>query len=110
MYNRFTRRYKSNYFINRKKKYNNYILNSDDWKYKKKQIFELKGAKCERCGEIHNLTVHHGNYFSLFHEKLEDLYILCKKCHEDYHKIISSKETTNKLTEIFINSKEYLKS
>lgn len=39
------------------------------------------GEQCERCGSKALLQVHHKNYASLFNESLDDLEVLCAKCH-----------------------------
>lgn len=40
--------------------------------------YDLAGGKCEKCGNEENLCIHHNNGYS---NNVEDLYILCRKCH-----------------------------
>ena len=41
----------------------------------------LDGERCELCGSTLSLQVHHKTYENLFHENLDDLQVLCVKCH-----------------------------
>lgn len=45
-------------------------------------VYELANCKCEICGESKSdlLLIHHNNGYS---NDLEDLYLLCKKCHSN---------------------------
>ena len=75
-------------------KYRNY-LNSPQWQAKKQQLLERSRKKagsdnifgvCERCGYKPwkpNLQVHHLTYERIYEEKLEDLILLCPKCHKE---------------------------
>lgn len=51
--------------------------------YKKNQH-----KKCQLCGSIENLNVHHSNYRILGEEifKMQELTVLCDKCHNKFHK------------------------
>ena len=44
--------------------------------------YDLAGGKCEMCGSYYDLLIHHGNGYS---NDIDDLYILCKKCHGTAH-------------------------
>ena len=74
------------------KKYRAYLL-SDAWKKKKQAVFErarktagtdnLHGV-CEKCGYKPYkpcLQVHHKTYAHIYNEPLEDLELLCPRCH-----------------------------
>lgn len=67
-----------------KAKYKQY-LKSKKWAEKKFELFSLRGEKCERCQSEIDLQVHHKNYRTIFNEDLEDLEILCSKCHKAEH-------------------------
>ncbi len=41
--------------------------------------------ECEKCGFKHELNVHHKHYKTYGNEKMEDLKVLCKRCHNDFH-------------------------
>lgn len=84
--------------------YRRYLF-SKKWKQKRQQVFERakKNANtdnqfgvCERCGYKPYkpcLQVHHLTYANLFNEPLEDLILLCPKCHKEETK--RQKETIN---------------
>lgn len=71
--------------------YRDYIC-SKKWKRKRRAAIKYYGAKCDVCGRAGPLYVHHLNYKTLGHERMEDLQVLCLFCHEDQHpdKAISS--------------------
>ena len=58
---------------------------SDAWKKKRKRILNRDKA-CILCKGTTNLQVHHLTYKRFGKEKLSDLVVLCKKCHEKTHK------------------------
>lgn len=60
-------------------------LKSSKWKEKRKEALDFYGRKCSECSVKSNLQVHHLTYDNLFNERIEDLRILCKKCHEAVH-------------------------
>ncbi len=69
-------------------KYKDY-LQSDEWQEVRKRVFLERGRRCERCGkDLENkiADVHHKTYENLFNEKLEDLEVLCRPCHQEEHK------------------------
>jgi len=40
---------------------------------------------CENCKRRPSVAVHHTTYERKFHEKLEDLLVVCERCHEYFH-------------------------
>lgn len=65
-------------------KYEDY-LTSEEWNQKKEIIKQIKGEYCNNCRSKKNLTVHHRTYIRVCNEKLADLIIVCKKCHDEIH-------------------------
>ena len=65
-------------------KYKKY-LKSEKWNKIKTRIHKLRGGKCERCNSKHQLQVHHKHYKNVFKEKMQDLELLCRKCHRSEH-------------------------
>lgn len=61
-------------------------LKSAQWKEKRKMALAIYGGSCGMCGSRHDLEVHHRHYKNIFHERIEDLMILCEPCHKLYHK------------------------
>lgn len=95
-------------------KYIEYINRSSEWKLKREETFKLKGKKCQRCFSKKRLHVHHGTYSRLYNEDIvNDLYILCNNCHEEYH--VKTLSITVFSTIAFINKqffqeKKYVKN
>lgn len=46
------------------------------------RIIELKGSKCEHCGDTENLDVHHTRYD---HQTIDTMLVLCRSCHKAWH-------------------------
>ena len=59
---------------------------STEWKTRRALRIEGAGNKCEKCGNSKGLDAHHLNYDNFGNEKYEDLKILCKLCHTEFHK------------------------
>ena len=55
------------------------------WKAKRAQALKELGRVCYGCGSKEHLVVHHLNYDHLYGERMSDLRILCKACHEAEH-------------------------
>lgn len=69
-----------------KDKYLEY-LKSKEWKAIRVKLFQLRGRKCEECDATRFLQIHHKTYIRLYHEKMDDLQILCRECHKAEHNI-----------------------
>jgi 5-methylcytosine-specific restriction endonuclease McrA len=64
-------------------KYEEYLRTAHWLNVKKRQL--QKHQKCQVCGSQENLQVHHNTY-NPFKEEENDLIVLCKSCHEKFHK------------------------
>ena len=42
------------------------------------------GKKCNRCGSLDNIIVHHRDH-NRNHNQIENLEVLCKRCHQEHH-------------------------
>lgn len=62
------------------KRYHDY-LHSAQWRAKCEHLFAVRGRKCEKCGRVSHLQVHHITYDRLFVERDTDLRIECGRCH-----------------------------
>jgi len=62
-------------------------LNSKEWKAIVNFIKKDRGGQCERCNNKRSLQVHHKTYDNIFQENMEDLELLCGKCHKKEHNI-----------------------
>ena len=64
-----------------RQKYEKHIR-SAKWKNIRRDLFKIRGEKCESCGARSSmLEVHHLNYDRLGNELITDLKIVCKPCH-----------------------------
>ena len=79
-------------FINDKREYyRSEYLKSEHWKTLRfKKIIETNC--CEKCTSKVSLDVHHLNYKNLFDVELNDLQVLCRKCHMAEHENDSTKK------------------
>jgi 5-methylcytosine-specific restriction endonuclease McrA len=58
-------------------------MKTTKWKKKRKAKLDQVGRRCERCGSVTGrIDVHHKTYERLGNERLEDLIVLCVRCHE----------------------------
>ena len=60
-------------------------LKSDLWRKKRENILDILGRKCNRCKTKYSLIIHHITYDSVGNEKMEDVEVLCYKCHREEH-------------------------
>jgi 5-methylcytosine-specific restriction endonuclease McrA len=64
-------------------------LRSPAWRAKARAALERAGWKCQVCGAdrwLTRLDVHHNSYECLGREAPEDLCVLCRHCHQLFHK------------------------
>lgn len=78
---------------------------SPDWQAKRARALKKHGRICKACGSTElGLHVHHHTYDRFSHERLDDLVILCKPCHDAVHKLHNrnrfGKGPTLSLTEV----------
>lgn len=65
-------------------------LGEDNHMYKtgigsfRKRALDFYGEKCNRCGSTLNICVHHRNE-DRTNNKIENLEVLCKSCHQNHH-------------------------
>lgn len=63
-------------------------LKSEDWINKRYQK-RLRQNRCAICASTENLDIHHLNYKNLVDVSMDDLRVLCRRCHflaHDLHK------------------------
>lgn len=62
-------------------------LESEWWGVRRRRALALSGYRCQVCNTGKRmLHVHHRTYDNLFHERDNDLTVLCDRCHELFHK------------------------
>ena len=68
--------------------YQEYIQ-SEKWKFKRDLVLLFWQHRCSMCGRSVNLHVHHRTYKRLGNEQLNDLVVLCDRCHEIHHETLN---------------------
>jgi hypothetical protein len=69
-----------------RRKYDAHIR-SAKWKNIRRDLFRMRGQKCEECGKTSpTLEVHHLTYDRLGNELSRDLKIVCRQCHKEEDK------------------------
>ena len=62
-------------------------LKTDHWKAIRLKIYQAQlNPKCAICDSTKELNIHHKTYDNLWRETSFDLVILCRGCHEYWHK------------------------
>lgn len=87
------------------KKYDEY-LNSPKWSKIKKDMLELHDNKCEICKSSKDLHVHHLTRKHLYQEKLFELMLLCKRCHDTEHRLLKKKPLSKKYSSKRLRAKK----
>ena len=67
----------------RRFKYQKY-LKSEDWLKRRNELIKAKG-ECRMCGTKKRLLCHHLNYNCLGTETLDDVWVVCLRCHNKIH-------------------------
>jgi hypothetical protein len=62
-------------------------LKSEHWRHRRAKAMRAAGHRCQHCGAMVGLNVHHRNYDHLYAEEPEDLVVACRDCHERYHRV-----------------------
>lgn len=61
-------------------------LASPEWQEKRAIALRRAGYRCQLCAtHSRNLDVHHNTYERLGNEDQEDLFVLCRDCHQRFH-------------------------
>jgi 5-methylcytosine-specific restriction endonuclease McrA len=64
-------------------------LDPDDYQKLRQEILRRDGWRCQSCGAMSNLEVHHKQFRSHAGDDLEDnLITLCASCHANLHRSI----------------------
>lgn len=61
-------------------------LQSEHWLNMRRGALERAGWRCQVCNNKTRLDVHHRTYERRGHELPDDLTVLCRSCHETFHK------------------------
>lgn len=80
-------------------------IKTKEWRKKRLETFLKKWKKCMKCWSEKQIQVHHSNYSRLWDENIDiDLFPLCTRCHNFFHKKYEWHFTENTLE--FISIKE----
>jgi hypothetical protein len=63
-----------------RKRYKRHI-GSKAWRLTKQRLLFERGARCERCGRVPPLNLHHKTYERFGYERDVDLELVCVDCH-----------------------------
>lgn len=75
-------------FEERQRRYREEYLHSDQWEKIRRMIWHRDDGCCVACGNsgrIYQVDVHHDTYARIGDENLEDLRLLCRRCHQKEH-------------------------
>ena len=75
----------------KRKEYYKHLLKDKRWKEFRLKVMSERGSKCECCGGTDILQIHHTFYVSgkmPWEYNIDDVRVLCKKCHQRIHNII----------------------
>ena len=67
--------------------YRSIYLLSDHWKVLRTKALEVHGSRCAKCPATKRLDVHHLRYKNIYDVEVEDLQVLCRKCHDKEHEV-----------------------
>lgn len=80
-------------------------IKTKEWRKKRLETFLLKWKKCMKCWSEKQIHVHHATYERIWDENVStDLFPLCKRCHEFFHRKYEWHFIKNTLE--FISTKE----
>lgn len=61
-------------------------LRSPEWRERRQVALEAAGHRCQVCNAPGPLDVHHRTYERLGAEDAGDLFVLCRTCHDLFHR------------------------
>ena len=62
-------------------------IHSELWRSRASEMIRKAGYRCQQCGSIGRLQVHHNAYNRLGAELDSDLLVVCEKCHKNLHNL-----------------------
>lgn len=71
--------------LSRKRWYREVYLYSEHWEGLREEAFSTYGRHCAKCPSTTHLQVHHLAYRNIFDVTVQDLQVLCMKCHHKEH-------------------------
>lgn len=80
---------KTRLILLQKMSYEDY-LQSPEWKDTRRRALVKSCNRCEMCGSKTDVRVYHKTYERKGHELPGDLIVLCKRCHEAEHGLLTN--------------------
>ena len=78
-----------------RKTYRRY-LKTKHWQQLRQEVIRRANGRCEKCGyEPWKRGVHHLTYSNVGNEKLDDLIVVCPRCHMELHGITGRRKPEN---------------
>lgn len=75
--------------------YREVYLKSEHWHDLRWKKLNSMNRKCEKCGRVKRLDVHHLDYRNIYDVELTDLQVLCRRCHTlEHHPELRKPEKT----------------
>lgn len=71
--------------LSKREWYRKIYLYSEHWEQLRREKFKVSGEFCVNCDRTSNLQVHHKRYRSIYNVTVDDLEVLCSKCHKSEH-------------------------
>lgn len=73
-------------------------MDSQEWQVKRRIALWRAQFRCQICNSSEHLAAHHRSYDMLYlPQEIEDLTILCKRCHSLYHDLMPEAPSSEKL-------------
>jgi 5-methylcytosine-specific restriction endonuclease McrA len=67
-------------------------LDSESYEALRRQVLHRDGWRCQSCGAMSNLEIHHKQFRSQSgHDSEENLITLCTACHDETHHSVKAK-------------------
>ena len=94
-------------YVKKHKSYKDY-LHSDVWRGKREKKLKEVDDRCQLCYSPDKLQVHHRTYDRIFNERLGDLIVLCKDCHETFHSKFWDDDIIESKSEELLRNQKYI--
>jgi hypothetical protein len=75
----------ANALTDKQREYREVYLCSDHWRWKRRLALAAAEHRCQVCYGDKRLDVHHRTYERLGQERVSDLTVLCRECHDLFH-------------------------
>lgn len=84
-------------------------MKSNLWRRFRSWALEFYGRRCDLCGAESQLEVHHWTYARMAKERIEDVGVYCRSCHELIHQLAEQKQTYDGLIMKWMDKEELVR-